>query len=44
MFRAGLGLSRQAMRVREAPEDLDWDHGTQLFRVEQLEEVTAHAA
>lgn len=44
VFRTGLGLSRQAMRVREALEDLAWDHGTEIHHVRELDEVTADAA
>ncbi|MGW6600556.1 hypothetical protein [Streptomyces sp. NPDC055036] len=44
VFRTGLGLSSQAMKARVALEDLAWDHGTEIYRVEQLEHMKIDAA
>ncbi|AWY07622.1 hypothetical protein SEA_YOSIF_58 [Streptomyces phage Yosif] len=43
IFRTGLGLSRQSWRVREALEELHWKYGTELYRVEQYDDVHAEA-
>lgn len=43
VFRTGLGLSRQAMKVREALEDLAWDHGTEIHHVREIDHARIEA-
>jgi hypothetical protein len=43
VFRTGLGLSRQAMKAREALEDLAWDHGTEIHHVREIEHARIEA-